>query len=98
MIDFPPLPMIDPEALFVTRIFIATCACRETGLDPGGDGLEVDGDADDGGGDKLGDSVSSVVLMSSDFSPDFKIGWLCCSSSSSFAFKLFVTVSACRFE
>jgi hypothetical protein len=59
--------MIDPDALFVTRIFIATCACREAGFDACGDGLEVSvaGDADDGGGEKLADSVSSVVLTSS---------------------------------
>jgi len=57
---------MDPEALFVTRIFIATCACREADLTPCGDGLEdsVPGDAE-GGGDMLGDSVSIVVLIAS---------------------------------
>ena len=62
--------MMDPEALFVTRIFIATCTCREEGLTPCGEGLEhsVAGDAaDDGGGDMLGDSVSTVVSITSDF-------------------------------
>jgi hypothetical protein len=61
--------MMEPEALFVTRIFIATCACSEADLTPCGDGLEpsVPGDADEGGGDMLSNSVSTVVLIVSGF-------------------------------
>ncbi len=87
--------MIDPEALFVTSIFNATCACREVGLTPCGEGLElssVPGDADDGGGDKLEDSVSTVatvVLIASGFKLE--------ESTSSLAFAL-CAVAAFRID
>mmetsp|Transcript_20596 Transcript_20596/g.33951 ORF Transcript_20596/g.33951 Transcript_20596/m.33951 type:complete len:100 (+) Transcript_20596:1263-1562(+) len=81
--------MMDPEALFVTRIFNATCACREVGLTPCGEGLElsVPGDADDGGGDKLEDSVSTVVLIASGSKLE--------ASTSSLAVALCAAAAAC---